>query len=124
MSLVLFIDDELDTLLTYKKGIELFGHQALTASDGQAGVDLAVESLPDVIFVDMQMGAISGLDVVRNLHQDERTAALRAYVLSAGPELDAEAIVLAAGATGYLLKPIRLQTLLDAIDGTLPIEAG
>jgi len=124
MRRVLFIDDEIDTLQTYKKGVELFGHEALTAEDGQAGVDLAQQTLPDVVFVDMQMAGLSGLEVVRALRQDERTAAVPTYVLSAGPELDVEELVRAAGAAGYLLKPIRLQTLLDAIEGTQAAEVG
>lgn len=122
MSSVLFIDDELDTLSTLKKGVELFGHQALLAQSGSDGIELALSAQPDIIFVDMQLGGISGLEVVRLLRQDQRTAATPIYVLSAGPELDAQERAISSGANAYLLKPVRLQTLIYAIEADLTDE--
>ncbi len=116
MSRVLFIDDEIDTLNTLKRGIELFGHQALTALNGQAGIALAMQEQPDIVFVDMQMAGLSGLEVVLALRSHARTCGTPVYVLSAGPELDAAPGAKDAGAAAYLLKPVRLQTLLDAIE--------
>ncbi len=116
MALVLFVDDEIDTLLMLKKGVEICGHRAITATTGAEAVRQILEHHPDLIFVDMQLQNMSGLDLVHNLKQDPQLSNFPVIMLSAGPELDASDQARAAGAREYLLKPVRLQTLLDVID--------
>jgi CheY-like chemotaxis protein len=115
MACVLFIDDEPDTLMTLKKAVEMFGHQADLAYSGEDALAKLQQSLPNLVFVDMNLADTSGLEVVRQLRANPTTAALPIIVLSAGPELDAADAALAAGAQAYMLKPVRLQALLDVI---------
>jgi CheY-like chemotaxis protein len=120
MARILFVDDEIDTLTTLKKGVEIFGHEAMVATDGLDAVRLAADRQPDLIFLDMRLAGVDGLEIVRLLRQEAATASIPVVMLSAGPELDAADLAYHAGVQEYLLKPVRLQTLLDVIAAYQP----
>jgi DNA-binding response OmpR family regulator len=127
MAVVLFVDDECDALETYQKAVELFGHKAILAPSAGQGLSMALENSPDLIFVDMSLPDMDGLNLIYRLRGDDRTACTPVVVLSAGAELDAAERVHAAGAQSYINKPIRLQSLLDLINESLskgPCESG
>ncbi|HEX9028347.1 MAG TPA: response regulator [Anaerolineales bacterium] len=115
MARILFVDDDPYTLETLTKAVQIFGHQALLAGNGQDALVLAAEQSPDLIFLDMSLPDMDGIDLTGLLIAQESTAHIPVLILSAGPEADAGEQAKAAGARAYLSKPIRLQTLLDAI---------
>ena len=120
MAHVLFVDDEPDTLFTLQKAVELFGHRASLASSGEQALQIATEQVPGLIFVDMNLPDMDGLTIVRQLRANPPTANIPVVMLSAGPELDSAERAQAAGAQDYLLKPVRLQTLIDIIEKYVP----
>lgn len=115
MAVILFIDDDPLALETMTKAVQVFGHQALMASNGQQGLMLAAQQRPDIIFIDMRLPDMDGLTVLKRLKEQPASSDIPMLVLSAGPEVDAAEQVIAAGARAYLCKPIRLQTLIDTI---------
>jgi CheY-like chemotaxis protein len=115
MARVLFIDDDPMTLETLGKAVEVFGHQSIWATSGQEALNSAGKDTPDIIFLDMNLPDIGGLALIEKLRRVPALSATPLLVLSASPELDAAELARQAGAQAYLNKPIRLQTLLDAI---------
>jgi CheY-like chemotaxis protein len=118
MARILFIDDDPFTLETLSKAAEVLGHQATTAASGREAFAI-IESnsdLPDLIFTDMRLPDVNGADLVETLRSRPETAQIPMYILSASPIEDALERANAAGAMGYLDKPIRLNTLLQIID--------
>jgi CheY-like chemotaxis protein len=115
MALILFVDDEPDTLQTYQKAVELFGHQAILAATGREGLRMAASESPNLIFVDMMLPDMDGIETIRHLRKNKHTAHLPVVMLSAGPEMDVAEHARIAGAQAYLLKPVRLNTLMDFI---------
>jgi CheY-like chemotaxis protein len=115
MARILFVDDDPYTLETLGKAVEVFGHQPLWATNGQEAMQAASQQAPDIIFLDMSLPDISGIELIGKLRGVTSLADTPILVLSASPELDAAELVLKAGAQAYLNKPIRLQTLLDTI---------
>lgn len=115
MARILFVDDDPYTLETLGKAVEVFGHQPLWATNGQEAMQAASQQAPDIIFLDMSLPDISGIELIGKLRGVASLADTPILVLSASPELDAAELVLKAGAQAYLNKPIRLQTLLDTI---------
>jgi len=115
MALLLFIDDDLYTLEALTRAAQVLGHQALTAESGQEGLKLATEHLPDLIFLDMYLDDMDGITLIEQLRQQESTAHIPVFVLSASPAVDAAQRAQAAGAKAYLDKPIRLSTLLEIV---------
>jgi CheY-like chemotaxis protein len=116
MACILFVDDDPFTLETLAKAMEVFGHQALLASTGEEGLEIAAGQSPDLIFSDMSLPDMDGLTLVKALKESAATAQIPVMILSASPEIDAVEVAKAAGATAYLNKPIRLQNLLNIID--------
>lgn len=116
MARILFIDDDPYTLLTLTKAVQVLGHQAITASNGQEALALIDDQIPDLIFTDMRLSDTRGTNLVHQFKVLETTAHIPVFILSASPAEDGVELAQAAGATAYLDKPIRLQTLLDIIE--------
>jgi len=115
MARVMFVDDDVDTLAMFKKCVELFGHQAVTARNSQEAMHLAEAQDLDVVFVDLYLCEASGLDIVGSLRNSVRTSRTPVYVLSAGSEYELGSQLGLAGANAFLQKPVRLQSLLNTI---------
>lgn len=115
MARILFVDDDPDTLETMTQAVQIFGHQAVIASNGKEALAKAQEAIPDLIFVDMYLPDISGDEVIKQLHRLELTRNVPICMLTASVEQEPEALAKAAGASEYLNKPIRLQKLIEII---------
>lgn len=115
MANVMFVDDDVDSLEMFKKCVEIFGHQAVTACSSQEALRLAQEVDLDVVFVDLYLADASGIDVVTALRKSVKTARIPVYVLSAGSEYELDLTLERSGANAYLQKPVHLQNLLATI---------
>ena len=101
----------------------------LSARDGNSGVAIARESLPDVVLMDINLPGISGIEALRTLAHDPKTAAIPVIALSAnaGPRDIAKG--LEAGFFRYLTKPIKVTEFMSTLDealeaaGTNPAQA-
>lgn len=110
---VVIVDDEplarerLRRLLAEFPGYEIVGE----AGDGETALDVIDEEEPDLVLMDIRMGGMDGLQVGRQLAELEMPPAViftTAYSEHALSAYD-------AAAQGYLLKPIRLEKLKDAL---------
>jgi CheY-like chemotaxis protein len=115
MARILFVDDDPFTLETLMKAVGVFGHQALLAATGNEGLQTALTQTPDIIFTDMRLPDMDGLELIAGLKNRPETANIPVMILSASPVLDAVDKAKAAGAQLYLEKPLRLQTLQEII---------
>ena len=115
MANVMFVDDDVDSLEMFKKCVEIFGHQAVTACSPQEAIQLAQSRELDVVFVDLYLANASGLEVVTALRKLGKTARTPVYVLSAGSEYELDQSIEHSGANAYLQKPVHMQNLLAAI---------
>jgi CheY-like chemotaxis protein len=115
MASILFVDDDLDTLRLMDTAALMFGHQALLASSGREGVNIAMKEGPDLIMLDMRLCDMDGIAVIHSIRSYPPLADIPIVVISASPALDLAEITRAAGAITYLQKPIQLKTLQDLI---------
>jgi len=60
MARILIVDDSPSQLLGLKRIVEKLGHEALTAEDGAAGVEVAKQEKPDLILMDVVMPNLNG----------------------------------------------------------------
>jgi DNA-binding NarL/FixJ family response regulator len=93
------------------------GHEVVaTAADGPAAVRRAAAARPELVLMDLQLAAGSGVDATGEILAADPSA--RVLVLSASGE-DADVLAaVKAGATGYLLKSAGREELLDAVART------
>ena len=119
MAKVLIVDDSPSQVFTLKKMIEDWGHEALTAQNGDQALEIAHQEQPDVILMDVVMPGMSGFQVTRKLSKDKSTQGIPVIFVSTK---DGEADLvwgMRQGATAYVTKPINPDTLLTAISDAI-----
>ena len=102
---VLLIDDELvniKILSDILKG----EYEVIFATSGEEGVHRAVESIPDIILLDVMMPGMDGYAVCSRLQQDARTAGIPVVYVTALGSTAQEVNGLNTGAIDYITKPI------------------
>jgi len=78
---ILIIDDDASVRDAFELILEDLGYQVRLAEDGQKGVDAVREARPDLIFLDLKMPNMNGIEVLHSLH--ELDASLKIYVVTA-----------------------------------------
>ena len=110
---VLYIEDNLSNLELVERILRRFPSiRLLSATRGEQGVELAREHRPDLILLDLHLPDIWGDEVLRRLRTDAALREIPVVMLSADATLEQIKRLLAAGAQGYLTKPINRQELL------------
>ena len=92
------------------------GFEVEVATDGQAGVDQARASLPDMVLLDMNLPVLDGWSAARALREDPATAAIPIIALTAHAMAGDRERVLAAGCYDYHPKPIDFARLVAQIE--------
>jgi len=95
----------------------------LSAADGNLGIELAREFLPEVILMDINLPGISGIDVMRILRSDAATAHIPIIAISANAVPSDIKKGLEAGFFRYLTKPIVVSEFMDALSVALEFAA-
>ncbi|MRH99822.1 response regulator [Kriegella sp. EG-1] len=111
---ILTIDDQELILLSVDKRLKELGYIVETASSGEIGIELFNSFQPDLVLVDINMGDMSGLDVVKHIraNEKEKTPIL---VMSGNTE---EKIIMDGfdlGIDDYMKKPVSLDEMAARI---------
>lgn len=85
--------------------LELAGHQVLEASNGVAGLKLALGERPDVIVLDVMLPELDGLSVLAALTSEASTRDVPVILLTARTQLEDRRAAWRAGCAEYLTKP-------------------
>lgn len=112
---VLVVDDNRDVADSLGMMVKIEGHEVFVAYDTAAGLRLAAEVVPDVIFHDIGLPLISGYEAARRLRQDARLSKtiLIAYT-GYGTELDQQQAK-EAGFDRHVVKPMEHRTLIELL---------
>jgi PAS domain S-box-containing protein len=114
---ILLIDENSEVLRTLRDMLRLKGHRVMAVYDGAKALDLAAQEEFDIVFADQGMRAISGWDIAKMVKQKDSRIPV---VLLSGWGLEDEGEDLAArGVDLVLSKPLRLESLLDALETLL-----
>jgi signal transduction histidine kinase/ActR/RegA family two-component response regulator len=120
LSTILCVDDNRANLALLTEALSLRTDcLVLTATDGQAGVDMARAHSPDVILMDNNMPIMSGREAMRILREDPSTAGIPVIAVSAAAMPNMVSSGLEQGYFRYLVKPYDLVDLTDAIDAAI-----
>ncbi len=119
MKTVLVIEDNISTLSFIKKILEKADYNTLTAQNGQEGVDLAKERLPDIILCDIMLPFIDGYNVLAQLKNNPDTEFIPLVFLSALSQKTNVRQGMNLGAEDYLTKPFDRKELLAMLQAQL-----
>lgn len=113
---MLLVDDEYlvrmgvkETIQWSEYGIEIVGE----ASDGEQGLELALQTRPDIILTDVRMPVVDGLEFIDNVRKQGLDSVF--IILSGFEEFDYVRKALHNGAFAYLLKPIDNEQLIETV---------
>ncbi|WP_229502696.1 ATP-binding protein [Pseudoduganella guangdongensis] len=121
---ILYVEDNpanlklVEEIISFRPDLKL-----LSAPDGHLGIELARAHQPDMILMDINLPGLSGLDAVKLLHTDPRTAHIPVIALTANAMPRDVEKGLAAGFFRYLIKPINIDEFTDAINSTMSFLA-
>jgi two-component system, OmpR family, response regulator len=112
---ILVIEDDRDAANWLVKGLKESGHVVDLASDGEKGLNLALEDVHDVLIVDRMLPKLDGLSVIQKIRSEGlKTPVL---ILSALSDVDERVKGLRAGGDDYLAKPYAFAELLARVEG-------
>lgn len=113
---VLYVEDNFNNALLVKRIVQAEGHVFLNATDGEEGWQLALEQLPDLIFVDLRLpGALDGLALMERLKAEPELRDVPAIVLTAYGRSSVIKQAREAGCDGFLHKPADIRQIRAVI---------
>jgi len=113
---ILFVDDEREILNIVEQYLTGHGYSVTVTSNGTRALELARDKVFDIIFTDLKMPDIGGLDILRSVK--ERSPETEVIILTGYASVDSAVKALKLGSYDYLQKPIefeRLKILIDRI---------
>jgi two-component system cell cycle response regulator DivK len=112
---VLVVEDNVKNMKLFRDVLEAAGFRTLAATTAGEAVEVAAEQAPDLVLMDIQLPDFDGVEALRRLRADERTAGTRVVALTAqAMEGDRERF-LAAGFDGYLSKPVDIADFVATV---------
>jgi EAL domain-containing protein (putative c-di-GMP-specific phosphodiesterase class I) len=116
---VLIAEDDEAIRHAYTRTLESVGHEVVGASDGKAAIALVGHPF-DVILTDISMPGASGVDLLREIRRHDLDVPV--IMVTGNPEVASAIAAVENGALGYLVKPVRLAELLEAVQRALRLH--
>ena len=113
---ILIIEDEDPVRSSIKDIFEMSGYKVFTAEDGQSGINLALEIIPDLIICDVNMPGKTGFDVAEELNIAKCDLAIPFIFLTARTNINDLRKGMSLGADEYIFKPFRAKELLGIVE--------
>jgi len=111
MARVLVVEDSPDIRALVRMLLEAEGHEVVTAADGREGVDAARRERPDLVLMDLSLPVLSGWEATREIKSSPETSKIPVVAVTAHAMQGDRERALAAGADGFVAKPIAEETL-------------
>ncbi len=121
---ILIIEDD-DTVRSYLKRMiqKKFEFNISEAENGRIGLEVLQKVKPDIIFLDISMPVMSGLEFLEKIKLDPAYSKIPILILTANNDRETIRKIINLGVTDYILKPIdpartysRIQELIDNLN--------
>jgi len=120
---VLVADDEHNIRNILDFSLHAEGFLVISALNGEDAFKLAVESVPDLIILDVMMPGQGGVETCRALKADQRTSSIPVILLTALTGRDDRIAGNQAGADMYIAKPFSPQKVIEAVQELLGVTS-
>lgn len=111
MKKLLVIDDARQMADALVAILKAFGFDARPAYGASAGMAILGASVPDAVFVDINMPGVSGFDILMYISRDPRLAHVPVIVVTSDDQPETHARALALGARAVITKPIMVEKI-------------
>lgn len=118
--LFLVVEDFEDSRFMMRRLLEMAGYNVLEASDGEQAVQMAVDSRPALILMDLSLPKLDGLSATRQIRQQKGLKRVPILAVSAHDSPESRNEALAAGCNEYVTKPINFDQLHALLERFVP----
>lgn len=112
---ILVVDDEQDIVETLKFMLEAQGYDCYCAYDGETGLNMAKEIIPDLMILDVMMPKINGYKISRLLKYDNKYKDIPIIMVTARSQEDDKLIGQETGVNEYITKPFELDDVIAKV---------
>jgi DNA-binding response OmpR family regulator len=114
---ILIVEDDETLARALSDGLEAHGYSVRLASDGESGLQAALEDRADLVLLDIMLPRINGYEICRRVRQAGAAAPI--IMLTAKDQESDIVLGLNLGADDYVTKPFRLRELLARVNAAL-----
>jgi len=118
---ILTVSSKVDELFFYSMLLQRFAYRVCTANTTGQALEMASVAVPALVVADLFLPGMSGVDLMRLLRQDPRTASLPVIFLIPADDKIAEMRCAAANAAACIQKPVLAETLYRAVQAALEV---
>ena len=116
MKKILVVEDNEKNMYLMRFLLQKMGHQVLEAGDGATGVALAIQELPDLILMDIQLPVLDGYAATKQIRSNETTSGIPIVAITSFAMVGDREKTLDAGCTEYIEKPIDPTRFMSQIE--------
>jgi PAS domain S-box-containing protein len=114
---VLIVDDDVDATEMLAQALKAAGHEVREEHDGTSALVAAAQFQPDVVLLDLGLPGMDGIEVARRMRSYPQLGDVRIVALTGFGQGSARTRSAAVGIESLLVKPVDMQTIMDAVTG-------
>ena len=114
--LILVVEDNDKNRKLVRDVLKHKGYDIIEAETGEEGVRLAMERLPRLILMDIQLPGIDGIEALRQIRAHDATRGIPIIAVTASALARDRQKIMAAGFDGYQSKPLNVKAFMAAVD--------
>lgn len=113
--LILVVDDSVDNLAVISLNLQHQGYRVVTAGNGEDAISVAMQTLPNLILMDINLPALDGLAATRRIREHDAMRDVPVVAITAFGTEGFQRAAYDAGVSGYLTKPLDLDRMNQLI---------
>ena len=119
MSLVLIVEDNEKNMKLVRDILQAKGYETLEAGTAEEGIKLALERVPDLVLMDIQLPGMNGMEALKVLRANSATAHIPVVAITASVMEQDRQQIMDTGFDGFIEKPIDLRAFLATVQAAL-----
>ncbi len=119
MSLILIVEDNEKNMKLVRDILQAKGYETMEAVNAEDGIKLALERVPDLVLMDIQLPGMNGMEALKVLRSKEATAKVPVVAITASVMTQDRQQIMDTGFDGFIEKPINLREFLATVQAAI-----
>ena len=124
MSLILIVEDNEKNMKLVRDILQAKGYETMEAVNAEDGIKLALERVPDLVLMDIQLPGMNGMEALKVLRAEQTTAHVPVVAITASVMTQDRQQIMDTGFNGFIEKPINLRDFLATVQASLKPAGG
>jgi two-component system cell cycle response regulator DivK len=124
MSLILIVEDNEKNMKLVRDILQAKGYETMEAVNAEDGIKLALERIPDLVLMDIQLPGMNGMEALKVLRAEKATAHVPVVAITASVMTQDRQQIMDTGFNGFIEKPINLREFLATVQGSMKPAGG